>query len=220
MKRSVILISIACTWGQVIAQQNKGRLPDVSMTVKGDLVMPLPAGNPIFNKTTEAIGQLGGCYQIPLYKGLGIGIGGNYSFWVMKPNALAPEIKSGEVRRTVYFGKLQYEHYTGERTFYEFNLRVGSSSYEFRCDSCPNAMPSGLYWSLGTGYYVNATDNLAFGLTLGFDHQAVRYSAEGLGLARFPGRRETVDQSNFKNILIGLSFSTRLRKSVRDVRGW
>ncbi len=214
---SIITIMPFCLVAQ---ERGKGDLPDVSITIKGDLVMPVSLKNPLFNSITETIGQLGGCVQLPLWNGLGIGIGGNQTWWAIKERALAPDINSGEIRRAVFYGKLQYERYTGDRTFYEFNLRVGTSTYTYDCDTCLGGIDPALWWSMGVGYYVHATDNLAFGLTIGYDISTSRFNAHDLGLNGFPGRKETEEARNYQNLLFGLGFSTRLRKSERDVRGW
>jgi hypothetical protein len=219
MKRSLLLSVVVCT--VLVVQAQKGdKLPDVSPTFKGELVLPVSFKNPIFNSSTETIGQLGGCLQFPLYKGLGIGAGGNYMWWGIKERALAPFVTEGEVQRAVFYGKLQFERYTGERTFYELSFRAGTSTYTFDCPTCPGAETPGFYWSLISGYYIHATDNLAFGLTVGYDRQSTRFDAMDLGLTGFPGRKETSEDRNFQNLVFGLGFSTRLRRSERDAMTW
>ncbi len=217
--RGIVGVALMLAPAMLLAQQSS-KLPDVSPTFKGDLVLPVSLKNPLFNGSTETIGQLGACLQFPLYKGLGLGAGANFTWWGIKERALAPEITSGEVRRAVYFGKLQYERYTGERTYYELALRMGSSTYTYDCPTCIGAEPSALYWSLTAGYFIHATDNLSFGLTVGYDHQSSRYEAADLGLTGFPGRKETEEEKNYQNLVFGLTFSTRLRRSERDVMTW
>lgn len=215
----VVVLAMAPLW-LVAQQRGKGDLPDVSMTIKGDLVLPVSLKNPLFNATTETIGQLGGSYQVPLYKGLGLGIGGNHTWWSIKERSLAPAIITGEVRRAVLFGKVQYEQYTGDRTFYELNMRVGTSTYTYDCKGCAGGTEATLFWSLGVGYFVHATDNLAFGFSMAFDTTPSRFNAADLGLKNFPGRPEVEEAKPYQNLLFGLGFSTRLRKNERDVRGW
>ena len=218
MRRFLSLICIG--WCMLAFSQERGKLPDVSSTLKGDLVLPVSFNNPIFNSVTETIGQLGGVIQLPLFKGLGIGVGGNYTWWGIKERALAPFVTQGEVRRAVFFGKVQYERYTGPRTFYELNLRAGTSTYTYDCPTCIGDEEPGFFWSLATGYYIHATDNLAFGLTVGYDRQTSRFDAADLGLMGFPGRPESSEARAYQNLVFGLGFSTRFRKSDRDVRGW
>lgn len=219
MKRFLWLAVVVFTVMGAQAQE-RGKLPDVSTTFKGELVLPVSFKNSIFNSATETIGQLGGCLQFPIYKGLGIGAGGNYTWWGIKERALAPYVTEGEVRRAVLYGKLEYERYTGERTFYELSFRAGTSTYTFDCPTCPGAESPGFFWSLVSGYYIHATDNLAFGLTVGYDRQSTRFDATDLGLTGFPGRKETSEERNFQNLVFGLGFSTRLRRSERDAMTW
>lgn len=218
MTRNALLI-IACAASLSVVAQNR-RLADVSSTVKGDLVMPVPLGNPLFNSVTESVGQLGATFQLPVYKGLGLGVGGNITWFTLKERALNPFVVSGDVRRLVGFGKVQYEAYTSERTFYELSARAGMAVYDFDCASCVGARDPVLYWSLQAAYYIHATDNLAFGLLVGFDSQSGRFSADDLGLENFPGRRETAESRNYQNLLFGLGFSTRLRRSEREAVTW
>lgn len=219
--RSFIPILLGLVLALPASAQQRSRLPDVSTTIKGDLVLPVPLSNPLFTSVTENIGQVGAAFQVPIRKGFGVGAGGAMWWTTLKERALAPFVGAGDVRRTIVFGKLQYERYTGERTFYEVNFRSGMAFYDFDCPSCVGAKDGVLYWGGGVGYYVHATDNLAFGLTLGYDRASATFSAQDLGLTTgFPGRRETMEGTAFQNLLFGLGFSTRLRRSERDPVTW
>jgi len=201
------------------AQERKG-IPDVSSTFKGELALPVPLNNPLFNSVTESIGQLGGDLQFPLYKGLGLGAGGSMTWFSIKERALAPLVTTGMIQRATGFGKVQYEQFTGPRTFYELSMRVGLTSFVYDCPTCAGNDESVLFWALGVGYYIHASDNLAFGLTIGYDTQNARFQASDLGLEEFPGRKETEEAINYQNLTFGLGFSTRLRRSPDDARGW
>ncbi|MBL0126864.1 MAG: hypothetical protein IPP83_05270 [Flavobacteriales bacterium] len=218
------LRTIACSVAlllvvQAIAQK-RTKEGDVSSTIKGDLVMPVSFRNPLFNSITETIGQVGATFQVPIRHGIGLGVGGNMSWFTLKQRALAPRIVSGDVRRLALYGKVQLERYTSERTFYELNLRVGMATYDFDCAICTGQQAPVLYWSLGTAWYIHATDNLAFGLLVGYDNQAAHFSAGDLGLNEFPGRKQTTEDHVYQNLLFGLGFSTRLRRSERDAMTW
>ncbi len=215
-----VFLSIASA-GLVHGQQKKTRLPDVSATFKGNLNLPVPLGNPLFEAVTESVGQLDGVIQFPLKKGLGIGIGGRMTWFGINERALAPTVTSGEIRRSAFYGKVQYEQYTGPRTFYELNARFGVSNYTFDCPTCGSSQQKGLFhWGIGTGYYINATDNLAFGLTLGYEHDGGVFGASDLGLESFPGRPELQEKRNYQYLVIGMGFSTRFRKAAREGPGW
>ncbi len=199
------------------------RTPDVSSTIKGHLVLPVPVGNPLFNSITEVLGQVDAAFQVPVYKGLGVGAGVKTTWFGVKERALSPIVTSGDISKLTFFGKVQYEQYTGERTFYELSARAGPSTFRFDCPTCTDdSRRTVLHWALGVGYYVHVTDNLAFGLTLGYETDATRFHADDLGLpdGRFPGRKEVEEARNFQNLLIGLGFSTRLRRSDEGLHGW
>jgi hypothetical protein len=217
MRAILLLLAIALF---VIPSSAQGRLPDVSMTIKGDLVMPAPLRTPLFKSITESIGQAGLTFQVPVYKGLGVGIGANMTWLALKERALSPFINNGDIRRLVAYGKVHYERYTGEKTFYELSARSGVASYEFSCEGCGGRLDPMLYVSVQAAYYVHATENLAFGMLLGHDFQSGRFSASDLGLSNFPGRTETSESGPYQNLLFGLGFSTRLRRSERDVITW
>ncbi len=201
--------------------QGGARLPDVSPTVKAALVLPVPLGNPLFNSVTETLGQLDAVFQVPLWKGLGVGVGAKMTWFGVKERALAPLVTRGDIRRTTFTGKVQYEQYTSERTFYELSARAGPSTYDFICPTCSDdSRRTVFHWALNATYFLHASDNLAFSLGLGYETDATRFSATDLGLEGFPGRIETAESGNFRNLLVSMGFSTRLRRSDEGPRGW
>ncbi|MEZ4755468.1 MAG: hypothetical protein R2817_01435 [Flavobacteriales bacterium] len=219
MTRSLALASLL-SLASTLSAQERTRLPDVSATIKGELTLPAPVGTPLFASITESIGQLGAVYQHPLYKGFGLGVGGGMSWFGLEERALAPIVTSGEVRRGRAFGKLSYEHYTTARSFYELSFRAGLSLYRFDCTTCSEQVEQAFHWGFSTAYYLHATDNLAFGLVLGYEQDMRRFAANDLGLEVFPGRREVTEGGNSQFLIVGLSFSTRLRPSPDNGRGW
>lgn len=219
MRRAALLALAACCAAALHAQQ-RGRLPEVSATLKGDLQLPIPFRNPLFTAYTENIGQVALAYQHPLYNGLGIGAGGGLWWSALKERALQPFVPPGEVRRAIAFGKMQYERYTGPVTFHEFSLRAGAAWYWFDCATCSGAARPVPFWGVGWGFYLHATDNLAFGFTAAYDRAARTFAATDLGLARFPDRRDIAEARPAQNLLLGLAFSTRLRPSPREPVTW
>lgn len=222
MSARFLLTGVLCT-GLALSSwsQSKSRLPDVSSTIKGDLVLPVPLGNPLFESVTESVGQIGGTLQFPVSKGLGFGAGARMTWFSINERALAPVVTSGEIRRLAWYGKVQYEQYTGERTFYELNGRVGMARYSFDCPTCTTGTDrSALHWGIGTGYYIHASDNLAFGLTLGYETDDITFGARDLGLEGFPGRPEVEEARQTQYLVIGMGFSTRLRKAPDSGPGW
>ncbi len=199
--------------------QTRRDLPDVSTTFKGMLVLPVPLGNPLFEGYTETIGQLDGVLQVPIWNGVSLGAGARMTWFALDDRALANVIRSGEVRRASFYGKLAYEAYTGPRTFYELSGRAGSSNFAFDCESCMDERPNVFHWGLAVSYYIHVSDNLAFGLMLGYERDDHRFRARDLGLESFPGRRELSEKNKFQNMVIGMGFSTRFRRSA-DTPEW
>ncbi|MCB0780452.1 MAG: hypothetical protein KDC03_13145 [Flavobacteriales bacterium] len=201
-----------------MAQSRKG-LPPVTTTFKGTLVLPVPLGNPLFADITETIGQLDGALTFHIRNGLGVGAGAKMTWFGIEERALAPLVTTGEIRKSTYFGKLSYERYTGERTFYELFGRAGMSNYVFDCPTCASdARVGAFHWGAGVAYYLHATDNLAFGLMLGYETDATTFEAGDLGLETFPGRVETAEARPFQNVIFGMGFSTRFKRS--EDQGW
>jgi hypothetical protein len=213
---------ILCAAALSLCAQSKKSLPEVSPTVKGTLVLPVPLGNPLFDDITETIGTVEGVLQLPLYKGLGAGAGGRMTWFGIKERALAPVVTSGDIRRGTAFAKVQFEEYAGPRSFYELSARVGTSVYTYDCSTCAqDSREQGLHWGITAGLYLHATDNLAFGLTIGYERDGARFNATDLGLEGFPGRRETSEARDYQYLTIGMGFSSRLRRvRERDPMDW
>ncbi|MBK6342351.1 MAG: hypothetical protein IPF41_07125 [Flavobacteriales bacterium] len=217
MHRTAAFLCASVLASSLMAQ---GKLPDVSSTIKGDLNLPIPFKNPLFTNYTENIGQAGLAFQVPVLKGMSIGAGGAMWWTTLKQRTLQPFVPNGDVRRTIAYGKLAYERYTGSNTFYEASLRLGLAWYDFDCGTCVGARDGVAYWALGMGYFVHATENLAFGLTLGYDQSSRTFLAEDLGQQRFPGSPQSAERRPMRNVLVGLGFSTRLRRSEREAVTW
>lgn len=189
------------------------RLPEPSVGAKGTLVLPIPVGNKLFTDLTETIGQIDLVVQAPLWKGLGLGMGGKVAWFGLEERQFAPARVSGEIFRTTWFGKLQWERYTGPRAFVELAATAGLSSYVFRCSTCPDdARERGGHVGFRASYYLHVTDNLAFGLLLGYERDQAYLSPERFGLEQFPARSLDGPQGPFKFLNIGLGFSTRFRR--------
>lgn len=213
-------LAVVCTTALVLGGMAQ-KLPDVSSTVKGDLILPVPLANPLFEAVTESVGQVNAVVQFPMHQGLGLGVGGKMTWFQINERALAPVVTTGEVRKLTVYGKVAYEQYTGERTFYEVNARVGASGYQFECPTCGDRKRSAMHWGIGMGYYLHATENLAFGLTLGYERDGLTFGSSDLGLADgFPGRPERVEARQMQYLVIGMGFSTRLRRSPESGPSW
>ncbi|MCB0757385.1 MAG: hypothetical protein KDC01_02925, partial [Flavobacteriales bacterium] len=112
------------------------KVPEFKPTAQGFLFLPMALGNPIFDNLTDALGQVDGVFQLPVYKGLGIGVGVNATWYELNDNGLSPELTEGDVNRLLFYGKLTWAHYTGSRTFIELNAKLGQSTWNWNCRTC------------------------------------------------------------------------------------
>ncbi|MEO8734036.1 MAG: hypothetical protein ABI373_06880, partial [Flavobacteriales bacterium] len=184
----------------------------VKPTVQGFVFLPLALSNPIFNDLTGVLGQVDGSFQLPVYKGLGVGVGIDASFYQLNEHGLAVGETPGSVSRLLYYGKVNWTAYTGPQTFYELSAKFGQSTWNWDCTTCTsNEKQPGFHWGLNATYFVHATDNLAFGLSLGYEADGTSFGPEVIGLENFPGRTDTGGPYHF--ITVGLGFSTAFAKS-------
>ena len=189
------------------------RIPEPKPAAQGFLVLPVALGDPIFTDLTSVLAQLDGSFQLPVYKGFGVGVGLNASFFELNEFGLGAQTQTlGFVDRIIYYGKLNYVHYTGPVTFVQVEAKLGPSSWNWNCSTCAESIRQpGFHWGLDAGYFVHATDNLAFGLTLGYDADNTSFGPDVIGLEHFPGRTDT--GAPYRFLTVGLGFSTGFAKA-------
>jgi hypothetical protein len=219
MRGTALIIGVLIS-GLLAAQQGRG-FPEVTATAKGTLVLPVPVGNRIFTDITENIGALEGCVQMPFYKGLGLGLGYKANWFNIQERVLSPDITGGEIFRTTIYGKLQYEQYIGPYTFYELSVRAGSTGYRYTTNACaePNRQQA-FHMAFTSGLYLHATDNLAFGLIVGYERDQANLGPQLLCLSGYPGRTDGISPNPYQYLYVGLGFSTRFTRSDEAFRSW
>ena len=209
MKRVLTALMVLAVSATAYAQ----RVPDPKPAAQGFLVLPVALGNPVFSNLTSVLAQVDGCFQLPVYKGLGLGVGVNASFFELNEFGLGAQTQTqGFVNRILYYGKLNYVHYTGPVTFVQLDAKFGPSSWNWNCSTCTeSARQPGFHWGVDAGYFVHASPNLAFGLTVGYDADNSSFGPDVIGLERFPGRSDT--GSPYRFLTVGLGFSTGFAKA-------
>jgi hypothetical protein len=209
MKWLLVLISVL-TVGVAPAQD--GPVPKLKPTLQGLLVLPTALNNPLFDRLTSPLGEFDLSGQFPLPSGVGLGAGASFMWWDLQERAFSLLRTVGESRRLTWYGKAFYAHYTGAVTFYELNARAGMSNWTWDCTTCGQIVQqSGFHWGASAGYFVHATKNLAFGLTLGYESDAASLDPSVIGQGSFPGYTER--GSPYRFFTLGLGFSTRFEKT-------
>lgn len=209
-----LFLACALLPAALIAQE---AVPEQKPTLQGMLILPTALSNPIFSRLTEPLGEFALSGQFPLKSGLGAGVGASGMWWDLQEHAFSQLHTIGSSRRLTYYGKLFYSHYTGKVTFYELSAKAGMSDWAWDCTTCAQQVKqTGFHWGVNAGYFVHATKNLAFGLTLGYEADASNFSPEVICLDAFPGYTERGGPYRF--FTLGLGFSTRFEKS--DEQSW
>ncbi|MCC6839864.1 MAG: hypothetical protein IT230_06870 [Flavobacteriales bacterium] len=185
-------------------------------TVQGAFVLPLALDNTVFNNLTSTMGQVDGTFNLPVYKGLGVGVGGNATWYELNGNALAPLLTEGTLNRVLFHGKLWWAHYTGPRTFYEVNAKLGQGTWNWNCRTCTeNERQASTHWAVNAAYFVHTSENLSFGLTVGYQEDAAEFGPRVIGLEQFPGRTDM--GARYRFFTVGLLFSTGFRSTQEGV---
>lgn len=215
MRITVLTLCLGLLSVTGIAQQP----PEFGPRVQGLLVLPISLQDPVFNGLADVLGQVDGSFSLPVYKGLALGAGASHTWYELNEGALAPEITIGHVNRLLVYGKVSWAHYTSSRTFYELNAKVGPGIWDWKCGSCAdNLRQVDLSWGLNAAYFVHATDNLAFSISVGYHRDLSEFSPDVIGLERFPGRTDMGGPYRFFNV--GLGFSTGFQRSREGEMGW
>ena len=204
----VLLLAIGIVQGA--SAQKKEEFPVASVQL--DFVLPTALRNTQMRRLTEVIGQLGLTAQFPLYKGLGIGAGSRATFFDHDVRSFGGTPRSGGVQRWSFFGKVQYEAFTSEKTFIELAMRAGQTHYTFRTDGCGTVREIGLYLNPTFGFYLMATENLAFGLTIGYESDNAYLKPHQFCLDALPNHRSGEIEGPLRYFTLGLSVSSRFRK--------
>ena len=188
------------------------KLPGLKPTLQGTFFLPVALGNPVFNDLTFILGQVDGTFQLPAYKDFGLGAGVNATWYELNDRALAQVPTEGDVSRLLFYGKLFWSRYMGPRTFFELNAKFGHSTWDWNCTTCSsNERQSGFHWGTNAALYVHASDNLAFGLSVGYQRDATTFGPGVIGLESFPGLTDTGGPYQF--LTVGLGFSTSFEKA-------
>lgn len=211
--RRVLLFLALCTALLAGAQQTS--LPKQKPTFQGLLILPTQLRNPLFGRLTAPLGELDGSFQLPIRSGWGVGVGGKMMWWELQEHAFSQLSTIGDARRATWYGKLQYARYTGPRTFYELNLKAGMSYWAWDCSTCAEVVKqTGFHWGANAGYFVHATDNLAFGLILGYETDAADFSPAVICQEEFPGYTDR--GGTYRFLTVGLGFSTTFERNKED----
>jgi len=116
-----LLLSSEVSFSQSMNIEPKG-----SLTV--DIGIPTNEQNRAFDNVLEGLFNGGVGYQYNLYKGLTVGGGLKYSFFINDRFALNQTIGTGAMHIPAVYAKVGYEKFTTDRFSFNFGVRGGYSS--------------------------------------------------------------------------------------------
>ncbi|MGV6860453.1 MAG: hypothetical protein ACWA41_01710 [Putridiphycobacter sp.] len=166
--------------------------PKGSLTV--DIAIPTAERNIAFSNVLEGLFNGGIGYQYNVYKGLTVGAGAKYSFFVNNRFALNKTVGKGGLHIPAIYGKVGYEKFTTDRFSFNFGLRFGYSDMISINDSTKI--------NLGKPYFEQAffiepqlelllttekNDPNGFSLMLGYNFYFSEYSTDFLAREQFIG---------------------------------
>jgi hypothetical protein len=114
--------------------QNEVYTPAGSISV--DVGIPAKGKNPSFGRVMNGLFNGGVCYQHNIFKGLTLGVGAKYSFFVINPFAINNAEWGGGLHVPSVFGKVGYEKFITERFSLNFGARMGYAMQFSANDSC------------------------------------------------------------------------------------
>lgn len=193
------------------------RLPRPKPVAQVSMLLPMALDNPVFQDLTSVLGQLDGSFHLPMWNGMGAAAGVNASFHELNEDGLGDRSVPtlGHVNRWTWYGGLEYRRYLGTVTFYQLDLSLGQSTWQWACSSCAaNQRQTAFHWGAGAGLYAHASNNLAFGLRVGYDADQSTFGPAVIGLDRFPGRTDM--GSAYRFFTVGLGFSTGFERTEAE----
>lgn len=127
-----MVLSLFCSSNLALAQ-SANIPPKGSLTV--DIGIPTNENNRAFDNVLEGLFNGGVGYQHNVHKGLTIGLGAKYSFFINDRFALNQTVGVGAMHIPAIYAKVGYEKFTTDRFSFNFGLRGGYSSMVMVNDS-------------------------------------------------------------------------------------
>ena len=181
----LLVCLIQKSYSQGLSYQPKG-----SFSV--DVGIPTKEKNLAFNRVLEGLFNGGVSYQFNVFKGLTIGAGSKYSFFINDRFALDNSVGKGGLHIPSMFLKVGYEKFTTDRFSYSFSVRTGYANLISVNDSSKVALGKAFSESsffaepqLELLMTTEKNNPNAFSLMLGYAIYFVEYRPEYLSREKF-----------------------------------
>lgn len=107
-------------------------VPKHSYTI--EFALPVSVANKPFKGIMQGLVRSSASYQFSLKNGLSIGVGGNYTYFMINRFKITPQILGGMHLMNAY-GKLAFEKYYSDRVGIDTGLKIGYNQALFHSDS-------------------------------------------------------------------------------------
>jgi hypothetical protein len=189
--------------------------------LKFDIQLPLVLGNSPFKSIMKGMVHPSLYYQHNVYKGLNVGIGGQYSLFTIDEFALNQEI-TGFMHEIGGFGKISYQKFFGEKFGFEIGVKAGYSYFLSVNDSCKaqlgKAYGEGTYFVEPTmGFELKINEALGVNLTVGWAIYGHYFDERFLCIEELPGGDiYKKSNSNMINLGFGISYYFGYKPSLNN----
>ncbi|HIP37180.1 MAG TPA: hypothetical protein EYG85_10035 [Crocinitomix sp.] len=159
-----------------------------------DIGIPTAERNIAFNKVLEGLFNGGIGYQYNIYKGLSVGGGAKYSFFVNDRFALNKTVGKGGLHIPAVYAKIGYEKFTTDRFSFNFGVRLGYANMISINDS--TKVNLGKPYEKTTFFVepqlellltTESNEPSGFSLVLGYNFYFAEYNTEFLAREQFIG---------------------------------
>ncbi|MBD3636781.1 MAG: hypothetical protein HUJ25_05510 [Crocinitomicaceae bacterium] len=134
LAKYLVILSLFIVPLSVSGQQNKMFEPTGSLSI--DIGIPAQGKNESFGRVMNGLFNGGINYQYNVFKGLTIGVGVKYSYFIINTFALDNANWRGGLHMPSVYGKIGYERFITERFSINGSVRLGYTEMISTNDSC------------------------------------------------------------------------------------
>ena len=178
-----------------------------------DVTIPTNERNISFNRTMEGLFHGGIGYQHNVYNGFTIGVGVNYSYFVMNRVEFSSTIGEGGTHLPTGYLKLGYEKFTTDRVSLYAGLKAGYSNVMIFSDSCSIKLDGPFQQGavyLSPQVEINVLTEInspsAFSMILGYSWFFHEYTPSSICWSTFPGYLEEHSQGYLRFLNFGFGY--------------
>jgi len=178
--------------------------------IKGGFKLPTALGNKAFRKIMKGVADADFSYNYRLSNNLAFGAGFKYGIWDIDVNQFSGDVhgKMEILNPFVSFSKVFEE----DKQFYiETELKVGYNMITTRSNLGADFNQTGINFEPKVGFYLKATDMLAFGLNINYNYIGANFSRENMDLSvinleTYPGIVASEEKGATQYFSVGFGF--------------